>query len=118
MLSWDVEIPNDERDRWIDKLATGVVARAMETPTILFLEMHKPLSFIASQGVVVMSPFLAPLVGFENVRLAVKLMERRENVELLIQRIEDLSQERKARKETPKPAPSEGGRRRNRPSLG
>jgi hypothetical protein len=96
VLSWDVEVTPQERDLWLDKIAKGVVGRGMETPAILFLEMHKPLSYIASQGVVVMSPLVAPFVGFENVRLAVKLMEKRENVELLIRRIEDLSQERKS----------------------
>jgi hypothetical protein len=40
------------------------------------------------------SYFIAPIVGFENVRIASKLLERRENVERLIQRIEELAEER------------------------
>ncbi len=66
----------------------------MEVPAVLFLEMHKPLSFIASQSLVVASPFLAPVVGLENVQVATKLLQNRENVERLIQRIEDLASER------------------------
>lgn len=91
MLDWDREITDAERDSVIDRLAGKVIARRMEVPAILFLEMHRPFSYIASQALVVTSPMVAPLVGFENVQLAVKLMEKRENVELLIRRIEDLA---------------------------
>jgi hypothetical protein len=66
----------------------------METPAILFLEMNKPVAFIASQGMVALSPFVAPFVGYENVRLASRLFEDRQNVELLIRRIEDLAADR------------------------
>ncbi len=98
MRSWDSEVTPEERDRLIDKIASGVVKRGLETPAILFLEMHKPLSFIASQGMVVSSPLIAPFVGFDNVQIATRLMENRENVELLIQRIEGLAAERQPAK--------------------
>jgi hypothetical protein len=63
----------------------------METPAILFLEMHKPLSFIASQGLVTTSPLIAPFIGIENVQIASQLLADRKNVELLIDRIEELA---------------------------
>ena len=98
MRSWDSEVTEEERDRLIDKIATGVVKRGLETPAILFLEMHKPLSFVVSQGMVVGSPLIAPFVGFDNVQIATRLMENRENVELLIRRIEGLAAERQLQK--------------------
>jgi hypothetical protein len=70
----------------------------METPAILFLEMHKPISFFASQGLIVSSPFVAPIVGLDNLRIAARLFEKRENVELLIRRIEDLTIEKQERR--------------------
>jgi hypothetical protein len=94
MVDWSEELSDEERDRWIEKLADGVVKRGMEAPAILFLEMHKPLTFIASQSLVVGSPFIAPFVGIENVQAASKLMAKRENVERLIDRIEEMREER------------------------
>ena len=91
MRKWDDELTDEERDQVIQKVASMICARRMETPAILFLEMHKPLSFIASQGLVVASPLVAPLVGLENVQLATRLIEKRENVELLIKRIEEMA---------------------------
>lgn len=94
MSDWYEEIGSDERDRVIDNIAQAVAKRRMETPAILFLEMHKPISFFASQGLIVSSPFVAPIVGLDNVRIAARLFEKRENVEMLIRRIEDLAIER------------------------
>lgn len=94
MDDWDVELTPERRDALIDQVAGQIVRRRMETPAILFLEMNKPVSFIASQGMVALSPFVAPFVGFQNVRLASRLFEDRQNVERLIRRIEDLAAER------------------------
>ncbi len=91
MTDWGAPLTDEERDRFIDKIATNVVKRGLETPAIIFLEMHKPVSFFASQGLVVFSPFMAPFVGFDNVQLASRLLDKRENVERLIQRIEELA---------------------------
>src|SRR5207248_272623 len=93
---WTDDLSDDERDQVIEKIAHGVVRHRMETAAILFLEMHKPVSFFASQSMVVLSPFTAPFVGLENVQVASKLMEKRENVELLIRRIEEVSVEQDA----------------------
>lgn len=98
MQDWLVEIGDEERDRLIEKVAAGVVQRRMETPAVLFLEMHKPLTFFASQGLIMASPFVGPFVGIENLRVVSKLLERRENVERLIQRIEELAEERRTQR--------------------
>jgi hypothetical protein len=94
---WLDELTVEERDRIIEKIAREVKRRGMETPAILFLEMHKPVSFFASQGMVMFSPFTAPFIGMENVQIASKMMEDRENVERLIRRIEELAVERAER---------------------
>ncbi len=89
------ELTPEERDKLIDELATKIVNKRMETPAILFLEMHKPVAFIASQAAMVASPFLVPLFGKDGVEKYSKLFSSAENVELIIQRIEDLVEERK-----------------------
>ena len=99
---WLDDLTDEERDRIVEKVAQSVVRHKMETAAILFLEMHKPVSFMASQGLVVLSPFTAPFVGMENVQLASKLIEKRENVEVLIRRIEELSVEKEAEERSAK----------------
>jgi hypothetical protein len=93
MAGWDQEMTAEERERLIERIATGITRRRLTTPAILFLEMHKPLSFLASQGVVVSSPFLAPFVGIENLQSAHHLLADRENVERLIRRVEEQAAE-------------------------
>jgi hypothetical protein len=93
---WLDDLPEAERDAVIENIAKKTVEHRMATPAILFLEMHKPVSFFASQSLVVLSPFTAPCVGMDNVQDASKLLEKRENVEKLIQRIEELSAEQDA----------------------
>ena len=90
----DDELRPEDRDRLIDELARKVVDRRLEMPAILFLEMHKPVTFVASQSILVVSPLLAPLFGRESIEGYSHLFSTQENVELLIRRIEDLAEER------------------------
>lgn len=87
-----------ERDGLIEQIASAIARRGLETPAILFLEMHKPLSFFASQTLIVTSPLIAPIVGFDRMRAASNLLESRANVELLIERLEQLSAAREPAK--------------------
>ncbi len=108
MRDWTEDLTPQERDDLIEKIAQGIVKRGMQTPAILFLEMHKPLTFVASQSLVVTSPFIAPFVGIGNVQLAAKLIEKRENIELLIDRIEELSHLRSVETESGESGKPEG----------
>ena len=88
------------------RLAKWVVQRRMTAPAIIFLETHRPLSFVGSQAMIAASPFVSffePFLkslmgpGFEHAsykRFAV-LMENRENLELLIIAIERENQRAK-----------------------
>jgi len=91
---WDDELTDEQRDAILERIAQGIVRRGMAAPAVLFLELNKPLSFVASQSLVVLTPFLAPFVGVENVHRYGRLLEKRENVERLIDRIEQLEYER------------------------
>jgi hypothetical protein len=98
----DVEVTDEERDALVEKWAQKIVGRGLEMPVVLFLEMHKPLSFLASQGLIITMPFLGAFVGPETIAKYSKLLEDRQNIERLIQRIEELaaekSEEKRARK--------------------
>ena len=88
------EASPEELSAMIDELARKVVSRRMETAAVLFLEMHKPLAFLAGQSIIVVSPFLVPIFGPDGVRRYQQVLGSRENVELLIRRIETLADER------------------------
>lgn len=90
----DEPLTPEERDQMIDTLARKIVGRGMETPAIMFLEMNKPVSFLAGQSLLAASPFLVPLFGPEGVRKHSQLLSSPDGVELLIRRIEDLADEK------------------------
>lgn len=90
-FDWDAELPDTERDAMIDKFVKLVDERGLHVPAIWFLELHKPLSFFASQSVLLGSGFLAPIFGPQKVQQFAKLLESRDNVELVIRRIEEKS---------------------------
>lgn len=86
---FDRELDQSEEEALLQKLADKIVRRKLQAPSILFLEMHKPLAFLASQALVVFAPFVAPIVGINHVRDYCQLLSKRENVERLIQILED-----------------------------
>ncbi|MCW5942962.1 MAG: hypothetical protein KIS66_12065 [Fimbriimonadaceae bacterium] len=55
---------------------------------MLFLEMHKPLSYVGSQAAVAFAPFLVPILGFDKVNDYSRLFAKREYVERLLCAIE------------------------------
>lgn len=88
------ELTDEQRDAILERIARTIVQRGMAAPAVLFLELNKPLSFVASQSLIVLTPFLAPFVGIDNVHRYSRLLEKRDNVERLIERIEQLEHER------------------------
>jgi len=92
------ELDAEERKTLLEELARKIVDRGMETVAVMFLEAHKPVAFFAGQAMIVMSPFLVPLLGQDGLRKYSQLLGDRENVELLIQRIEEIAEERRIAK--------------------
>ena len=80
-------IPEDE-DRILDKVAMRVVRWKMSVPAIIFLESVKPLNYIGSQTMVFFEPIVQALFNFREYDTFQRAMERRENVERLLQKIE------------------------------
>lgn len=80
-------IPEDE-DRILEKVATRVVRWKMSVPAIIFLESVKPLNYIGSQTMVFFEPIVQSVFNFKEYDIFRRAMERRENVERLLQKIE------------------------------
>jgi hypothetical protein len=107
MLPLEIEITPEERDKILERIAGEVTRRRMEVPAILALELHRPLAFVGSQTLVVLTPMLAPAFGLKNMQTAARLLEDRANIDRLLERIEELAasretdQEPKAEPDTP-----------------
>lgn len=74
----------------LDAVAARVVRMRMSVPAVFFLESAKPFSFVAGQALVFFEPFVRAFLTVPRYERFIALMEDRENVETLIQRIEDL----------------------------
>jgi len=86
---------NQRQKELIEKVAEHVVRWHAAVPAIFFLESMKPLSFVGSQFLLVLGPIAQVFVNYSDYEEFVVAMERRENVELLLQRIEDLDSKAK-----------------------
>ena len=98
-----------EDEALLDRLAARVVQLHMEVPAILALETSKPMTVIASQTLIFFEPMIQALFRFSEYRRFTALVERRDVMESLIQRIEaEAERVRAARAESRRAA---GGRR-------
>ncbi|MDO8670397.1 MAG: hypothetical protein Q7O66_03085 [Dehalococcoidia bacterium] len=75
-------------DRLIEQMAAWIERKGMSGPAILFLEANKPLSFVASQTVLLFQPVLSFAMGSRFPGDIALLLEDRANVDLLISRLE------------------------------
>lgn len=85
---WTDDLTEQETDDLLAKLEAEIRKRRLEAPAILFLEMNKPIARIAANAMIVFTPFLAPIVGMDNVHNYSRLLMDRDNVERLIVRLE------------------------------
>jgi hypothetical protein len=83
-----------EIDALIEEASEWVVRRRLETPALLFLETHKPLTSLASHSVIFATPLLAPLFGLGRMEQLQTLMESSANIDRLMDRIEEKAEAR------------------------
>jgi hypothetical protein len=84
----------DPDEALLTAIASRVVRMGMAVPAVFFLESSKPLSFIGSQALVFLEPFVKAFLNLKSYDRFTALMEERENVERLIQKVEQLEEER------------------------
>ena len=91
------DLTKEDEERIIDRIATEVVSRGLDSVAIMILESIKPMTYIGSQLTMVFTtPFLGD-IGIDYI----KFFEKQQNVERVLQRIE---QEVKIRDEETKQA--------------
>ena len=78
----------EEEDRQlIDRLARFLVRRRLAMPALLVLDSGRPLSFLGSQMLTFLSPFATLLFSPAQYQRFTRLLERRANIDLLIDAI-------------------------------
>ncbi|MDI9641634.1 hypothetical protein QPK87_17605 [Kamptonema cortianum] len=82
----------------INKLVDQISRRGMETPAIFFFEMHKPLSGLAANAMIVTSPFVAPFVGIDSMRDYSRLLQKPGSIEKIVTALEESAAVRDAKK--------------------
>ncbi len=86
----EFELTSEEEEKLINNIAKVVVEKGLEAPAIMFLEVTKPLSFVASQFAILAMGPLQWLFELEGPKYT-GLFMKRENVGKIIERIEDLA---------------------------
>lgn len=86
----EFDLTDEEEQKLINNIATLVVDKGLEAPAIMFLEVTRPLSFIASQLAIVALGPLQWLFELEGPKYT-GLFMKKENVNRIIERIEALS---------------------------
>ncbi|MBD3182348.1 hypothetical protein GF312_08655 [Candidatus Poribacteria bacterium] len=85
------DINPEERNRILKKFAEEVVSRRLTAPAIFMLETCSPLSFIGSQVMIILDPLIRSIFNIPDYRKFALIIERRENIEILIKYIEELN---------------------------
>jgi hypothetical protein len=87
-----------DEEALLDSIASRIAKMGLGVPAIFFLESSKPLSFLGSQFLVFIEPFVKTFVDIKNYDKFCLMMEDRNNVEKLIQKVEDLEDKIKEEK--------------------
>ncbi len=78
----------------IEDIARWVVKMRLETPAIMLLELNRPVSFAASQALIAATPFLGPVFGLDAINKYGGILNNRDYIDQLIDRIDELASQR------------------------
>jgi len=109
-LYYDVEITPELEAEYVEKVAQKIHEYEMETAAILLLESSKPLVWVGGEmGRFFITPFV-PIIsdkwGVTSEKFFL-VFEKRENIEKLLKRLEQLAQEADDKKRAEKKAAKE-----------
>ena len=85
--------PTDEQRSIVERLCREVVRRRMTVPALLTLEMSRPLGYLAAQTIHFLTPLIAAVTDAQTHKHLAAFLERRQSVEYLCRRIEQLEAE-------------------------
>ncbi|MFN2291182.1 MAG: hypothetical protein ACK2UC_08340 [Anaerolineae bacterium] len=76
-------------EKQVDDLYCRIRRWKLTLPALLFLEIARPFSFLASQGLLLCQPLLSFLVDGSSIARYAELLADRENLDRLVDRLED-----------------------------
>lgn len=85
------DVSEEQLDHFIEWLAAEVHKRGLESPLLFFLEAHKPLGNLFTHLLMAFSPLMLTFVGPENTNIFLHMLSKREHVEKLQSKIEQIS---------------------------
>lgn len=85
--------PAADGEALLDQIAAAVVRRGLATPAVFFLELNRPLAFLAGQATHVLVPFLAPLVGIGKMQEVARVLNDPRSIDRLLERIDRYGRE-------------------------
>ena len=78
----------DNDKQFLIDIAKKIKSKNLNIPSISFLEMMKPLSFISSQTMIFFGPIFSAFIKPDSYYRAAEIFENRDNVEFLLKEIE------------------------------
>ncbi len=87
------ELPPEERDELLQRIAGEIHKRRLTPAAIVFLESSKPLTFLGNQFMVFANPMVKIFYSGPVYDKLEKLLEDRTNVERLIEMLEGMEEE-------------------------
>ena len=85
--------PTPQQKEIVDKVCRQIVKRHLATPSLVFLEMSRPLNFIGSQVMHFFAPFVSALTDSEGHLHFALYLEQRGSIDYICRRIEELEDE-------------------------
>ena len=82
------EEPTEDEAALLDRLAKRVVSLRMTAPAVFMLESMRPMNFVASQAMLFFAPIVRGFFGPPDYDRIQTILERRECVDWLVDRIE------------------------------
>ncbi len=90
----------ERRDELIEWAAQRIYQWEMVAPAIMLFDGFRPVSFMASQGMHMVAPFTNLFTGHPYATEIAYLLQDRDNVDRLVERLEDMvEEEERARRE-------------------
>jgi hypothetical protein len=85
--------PTEEQRVIVERLCAEVVHRRLTVPALLALEMSRPLGFLAAQAIHFFTPLISAVTDADGHRHVAAFLERRQAIEYMCRRIEQLESE-------------------------
>jgi hypothetical protein len=83
------ESVQEQNEQLLDRLTQLIERRGLTLPALLFLQTTRPLSFIASQGLLLCQPVLSFFYDTPRIADYADLLADRANIDRLVARLED-----------------------------